>query len=291
MVITKKPEWIRVKGVDESILTRMKNLIDAYNLHTVCESAMCPNMGTCFKAGTATFMLLGDVCTRNCAFCGVFHGKALLSPDPDEPANVARAARELNLKHVVITSVTRDDLQDGGAYQFAETIKEVNRFLPGATTDALIPDLKGSRDNLSIVIEAKPNILAHNIETVPRLYKICRPQADYGTSLKVLENTKKLCPKIFTKSGMMLGLGEMHEEVLEVMNDLRRVDCDFLTLGQYLKPSVENLEVQEFIKPEVFDEYRKIGEEMGFLHVSSGPFVRSSFHAEEALNPPNKSSL
>lgn len=291
MAITEKPEWIRVKGADESILTRMKSLIDEYNLHTVCESAMCPNMGTCFKAGTATFMLLGDVCTRNCAFCGVLHGKTLLPSDPDEPMNVARAAQQLNLKHVVITSVTRDDLQDAGAHQFARTIREINRLLPESTTDVLIPDMKGSRDNLSIVLDAGPNILAHNIETVPRLYTICRPQANYQTSLKLLENTKKLRLHIFTKSGMMLGLGEMRKEVLEVMHDLRRVDCDFLTLGQYLRPSVENLEVQEYIKPEVFDEYRRIGEEMGFLHVSSAPFVRSSFHAEEALNRPNKSSL
>ena len=291
MVITEKPEWIRVKGVDESILTRMKNLIDEYNLHTVCESAMCPNMGTCFRAGTATFMLLGDVCTRNCAFCGVSHGKVLLPPDPDEPVNVARAARQLNLKHVVITSVTRDDLQDGGAHQFARTISEVNRLLPEATTDVLIPDMKGSRDNLSIVLDARPNILAHNIETVPRLYTTCRPQANYLTSLTLLERAKKLCPQIFTKSGMMLGLGETPEEVFKVMHDLRRVRCDFLTLGQYLRPSVENLKVQEFIKPEVFDEYKRIGEEMGFLHVSSAPFVRSSFHAEDALRSLNKSSL
>jgi len=281
--MTVKPEWIRVKGVDESILQRMKSLIDKYNLHTVCEDAMCPNMGTCFKAGTATFMLLGNVCTRNCTFCSVSHGKDLMLPDRDEPANVAYAARELNLKHVVITSVTRDDLQDGGAHQFAETIKAIQRLLPGATTDVLVPDLKGSIDNLSIITDAGPNILAHNIETVPRLYEVCRPQANYKRSLRVLENVKALRPKIFTKSGIMLGLGEIREEILDVMNDLRRVNCDFLTLGQYLKPTARNLDVKEFIKPETFDEYKKIGEKMGFRHVSSAPFVRSSFHAEEAL--------
>ena len=283
MIMTKKPAWIRIKGVDVNILNRMKVFLDQYHLHTVCESAMCPNIGTCFRESTATFMLLGNICTRNCAFCGVLHGKPFLTPDPDEPTNVARAARELNLKHVVITSVTRDDLQDGGARQFAETIKEVNRLLPGATTDVLIPDLKGSRDHLAVVIEAKPDILAHNIETVPRLYKKCRPQADYGTSVKVLENTKKIYPQIFTKSGMMLGLGETREEVLEVMNDLSRVKCDFITLGQYLRPTRENLEVKKYISPEVFEEYKKIGKEMGFSSVASAPFVRSSFHAGEAL--------
>jgi len=282
VVITKKPEWIRVKGVDEDVLNSMKGLLDKYHLHTVCESAVCPNMGTCFKAGTATFMILGDICTRNCSFCGVVNGKPE-RPNPDEPANVARAAKELELKHVVITSVTRDDLPDGGANQFAKTIREINRSLPDATTDVLIPDLKGSRDNLSIVIDAKPDILAHNLETVPSLYATCRQQANYETSLKVLENSKKLNPQVFTKSGVMLGLGETRDEVFEVMGDLRSVNCDFLTLGQYLRPAAENLEVKEFITPEAFNEYRQIGEEMGFRYVASSPFVRSSFHAEEAL--------
>jgi lipoic acid synthetase len=282
VVITKKPEWIRVKGVDEDVLNRMKALLDKYHLHTVCESAVCPNMGTCFKAGTATFMILGDICTRSCAFCGVMNGKPG-NPDPDEPANVARAAKDLELKHVVVTSVTRDDLPDGGAKQFSETIREINRLLPETTTDVLIPDLKGSRDNLTIVIDAKPDILAHNLETVPSLYATCRQQADYETSLRVLENSKKLNPQVFTKSGLMLGLGETRDEVLEVMDDLRSVNCDFLTLGQYLRPAAENLEVKEFITPEAFDEYMQIGEKIGFRYVASSPFVRSSFHAEEAL--------
>ncbi|MCX8043698.1 MAG: lipoyl synthase [Desulfobacterota bacterium] len=280
--MTKKPEWIRVKGVDESILNKMKCLLDRYHLHTVCESAVCPNMGECFKAGTATFMILGNSCTRNCAFCGVDHGKPL-PPDPEEPAHVAQAARELGLKHVVITSVTRDDLPDGGAAQFAATIRAVNQLLPDATTDVLIPDLQGSYDNLCIIMDARPDILAHNLETVPRLYATCRQQADYQVSLRVLENAKKINPDGFTKSGIMLGLGETRDEVLAVMEDLRSVDCDFLTIGQYLRPAPENIEVKEFIQPEVFEELRHIGMKMGFTYVASSPFVRSSFHAEEAL--------
>lgn len=282
MVITKKPEWIRVKGVDESVLNEMKALLDRYHLHTVCESAVCPNMGSCFKAGTATFMILGDICTRNCAFCGVATGKPL-QPDPEEPENVAKASRDLKLKHVVVTSVTRDDLPDGGAGQFAKTILAINAALPEATTDVLIPDLKASIDNLKIVIDARPDILAHNLETVPRLYLTMRQGASYENSLQVLANAKKLSPDVCTKSGVMLGVGEKRDEVLGVMRDLRAVDCDFLTLGQYLRPAAENLEVTEFITPEAFEDYRLLGYEMGFRYVASSPFVRSSFHAEEAL--------
>ncbi len=282
MVVTKKPEWIRVKGVDESVLDKMKALVEKYHLHTVCESATCPNMGECFCAGTATFMILGDICTRNCRFCSVKHGKPL-TPDAQEPVNLARAAEELGLKHVVVTSVTRDDLDDGGAHQFADTVRTINRILPGATTDLLIPDLRGSRENLSIVTEARPDILAHNLETVPRLYGACRPQADYRTSLTVLERSKELNPDIHTKSGIMVGLGETRDEVIALMKDLRGAGCDFMTIGQYLRPSTENIEVNEFITPAMFDEYRRIGESLGFSYVASSPFVRSSFHAEEAL--------
>lgn len=287
MVITKKPEWIRVKGVDAAILNRMKGLLDRYHLHTVCESAVCPNVGTCFSAGTATFMILGNTCTRNCSFCGVFTGKPQL-PDPEEPLHVAEAAQDLSLNHVVITSVTRDDLADGGAAQFAETIRQINRLLPTASTDVLIPDFQGSRDNLAIVMDAKPDILAHNLETVPRLYATCRQSADYRRSLRILRHAKELCPERFTKSGIMLGLGETRDEILEVMRDLREVGCDFLTIGQYLRPSVEQIEVREFIRPEIFEEYRQMGGEMGFRYVASSPFVRSSFHAEEALKFVNK---
>lgn len=282
MAMTKKPDWIRVRGVDESVLSEMKALLDRYHLHTVCESAVCPNMGSCFKAGTATFMILGDICTRNCAFCGVATGKPL-DPDPREPEHVAMAARDLKLKHVVVTSVTRDDLPDGGAGQFALTIAAINRLLPEATTDVLIPDLLASSENLKIVIDARPDILAHNLETVPRLYQTMRKGANYENSLQVLKNAKKLNPAICTKSGVMLGVGEKRDEVVAVMHDLRGVDCDFLTIGQYLRPSPDNLEVTEFITPEAFEEYRLLGDDMGFRYVASSPFVRSSFHAEEAL--------
>ncbi len=287
MVITKKPEWIRVKGVDEEILNKMKGLLDRYHLHTVCESAVCPNVGTCFSAGTATFMILGNICTRNCSFCGVSSGKPL-PPDPEEPRHVAEAARDLQLKHVVVTSVTRDDLADGGATQFAETIRQINRLLPSASTDVLIPDFQGSRDNLAIVMEALPDILAHNLETVPRLYAACRQKADYQRSLRILKYAKDINAGVFTKSGIMLGLGETRDEVLRVMTDLREVGCDFLTIGQYLRPSADQIEVKEFIPPDVFEEHRVLGGEMGFRYVAASPFVRSSFHAEEALQFVNK---
>jgi len=281
-MLAKMPPWIRVKGVDEKVLSTMKEKLDAFNLHTVCESATCPNVGSCFKRGTATFMILGDTCTRNCGFCSVKHGTPA-PPDPDEPRRVAEAAKELNLNHVVITSVTRDDLNDGGASAFALTTRWINQLLPHASTDLLIPDLHGSRDNVAVVAEANPTILAHNLETVPRLYSLARKQADYLMSLSVLKMVKEIKPAIYTKSGIMVGLGESFTEVLEVMEDLLNVNCDFLTIGQYLKPSAKNIAVQEFIHPEIFERFKIVGEEMGFKYVASAPFVRSSFHAEEAL--------
>ena len=282
MAATKKPPWIKVKGPSEKCLSDMKEMLDSLNLHTVCESATCPNVGTCFSEGTATFMILGDFCTRNCGFCSVKHGTPL-PVDPEEPLHIAQASKKLNLKHVVVTSVTRDDLPDGGAKQFADTIRQINQHLPDASTDVLIPDLKGSKENLKIVVEAKPDILAHNLETIPRLYKTARQQANYHMSLNILEWTKEIDSTIYTKSGLMLGLGETREEVLKTMGTLRRVKCDFLTIGQYLRPTSENIEVVEYIHPDVFDQYKEDGEKMGFRYVASAPFVRSSFHAEEAL--------
>lgn len=282
MVETKKPDWIRVKGVDWSVLEKMKSLTDRYHLHTVCEGATCPNMGECFACGTATFMLLGDVCTRDCAFCSVKHGRPL-PPDPQEPRNVACAARDLGLKHVVLTCVTRDDLEDGGAGQFARTLDEIRRHVPGATTDVLVSDLKGSRDNIAIVLAGKPTIFAHNLETVPDLYSTCRRQADYRKSLRVLELAKQVNPAQLTKCGLMVGLGETPEQVAGVMHDLRGVGCDFLTIGQYLRPAAGNLPVKEFVTPEQFDRYRDSAVELGFRYVASAPFVRSSFHSEDAL--------
>ena len=282
MVATKKPDWIRVKGVDWSVLEKMKSLTERYKLHTVCEGATCPNMGECFACGTATFMLLGDICTRNCAFCSVTSGQPL-PPDPDEPRNIACAARDLGLKHVVLTCVTRDDLADGGAGQFALTLREIRKVLPEATTDVLVSDLRGSSENVAVVLEQKPSIFAHNLETVPHLYSTCRGQADYDTSLRVLEYAKQIDPDQLTKCGLMVGLGEKPEQVLEVLRDLRSIDCDFLTIGQYLRPSENNLEVKEFVTPEQFDNYRERALELGFTYVASAPFVRSSFHSEDAL--------
>jgi lipoic acid synthetase len=282
MAVTKKPPWIKVKGPSEKCLNDMKDMLDSLNLHTVCESAICPNVGTCFSKGTATFMILGDICTRNCGFCSVKHGTPL-PVDPEEPLHVAQAAKKLGLKHVVITSVTRDDLPDGGSKQFADTIRRINRHLPDASTDVLIPDVRGLKENLEIVTEAKPDILAHNLETVPSLYKTARQYSNYESSLKILEWTKEIDPKIYTKSGIMLGLGETREEVLCTMEDLRRVKCDFLTIGQYLRPTQKNVEIVEYIHPDIFTQYKKEGEKMGFRYVASSPFVRSSFHAEEAL--------
>ena len=282
MTALKKPPWIKVKGPSEKCLSDMKAMLDSLNLHTVCESAICPNVGTCFSKGTATFMILGDICTRDCGFCSVKHASPL-PVDPEEPLRVAQAAQKLNLKHVVITSVTRDDLPDGGAQQFAETIRQINRLLPNATTDVLIPDVRASKENLSIVIDAQPTILAHNLETVPRLYKTARQHSNYQTSLTILEWTKEIDQNIFTKSGIMLGLGETREEVVRTMEDLRRINCDFLTIGQYLRPTPRNVEVVEYIHPDIFLRYKEEGEQMGFRYVASAPFVRSSFHAEEAL--------
>ena len=277
-----KPSWIKVKGPSEKCLSDMKHMLDDLHLHTVCESATCPNVGTCFAKGTATFMILGDICTRDCGFCSVKHGIPS-AVDPEEPLHVAQASKKLNLRHVVITSVTRDDLPDGGASQFAAVIRKINELLPAASTDVLIPDLRASRDNLRIVTDAVPTILAHNLETIPRLYKTARQYSNYETSLTILKWSKELDASIFTKSGIMLGLGETRDEVMRTMEDLRKVDCDFLTIGQYLRPTPQNIEVVEYIHPDIFEEYKKMGEEMGFRYVASAPFVRSSFHAEDAL--------
>jgi len=282
MAVTKKPPWIKVKGPSEKSLSDMKDMLDRLNLHTVCESAICPNVGTCFSKGTATFMILGTICSRNCGFCSVTHGTPL-PVDSEEPLHVAQAAKKLNLQHVVITSVTRDDLPDGGAQQFADTIRQINRYLPDASTDVLIPDLRGVKENLKIVTEAQPDILAHNLETVPGLYKTARQYSNYEVSLAILEWTKEMDPTIYTKSGIMLGLGETREDVLSTMEDLRKVKCDFLTIGQYLRPTPQNVEVHEYIHPDIFTQYKEEGEKMGFRYVASAPFVRSSFHAEEAL--------
>src|SRR3990172_410326 len=274
------PSWARRKiGIHGSI-HKMKEVLRREGLHTVCEEARCPNIGECFSKPTATFMVMGDVCTRDCGFCDVTAGTPKLL-DTEEPVKIARVSRELGLKHVVITSVTRDDLPDGGAGHFAATIRELRKAIPDASIEVLTPDFKGDVVFLMPLAKEPPDIFNHNIETVPRLYSVVRPQADYERSLKVLKSMKALKPEIITKSGIMLGLGEKREEVLAVMNDLRGIGCDVLTIGQYLRPSKENLPVVEYIDEEVFAEYGDIAREKGFIHVASAPLVRSSFNAEE----------
>lgn len=272
------PEWIRVKSVVGS--HRTKSLLRSKGLSTVCEEARCPNRGECFARPTATFLILGDVCTRKCKFCSVSKGSPKL-PDAGEPVRVAEAVRELGLRYVVITSVTRDDLPDGGAGHFAKTVREIKSRLPEVKVEVLIPDFKGKRDAIRKVLDAGVDVLNHNVETVPSLYEAVRPQADYKRSLKVLKLSKEINRSIPTKSGLMVGLGETKTEVLSVMNDLRSVDCDFLTIGQYLRPGMGNLEVVEYVHPHTFEFYRQKAVEMGFRFVASAPLVRSSMNAEE----------
>jgi lipoyl synthase len=249
--------------------------------HTVCESAQCPNRGDCFSHGAATFMLLGDVCTRNCGFCAVTSGVPAL-PDPTEPELIARAIAGLGLRYAVLTSVTRDDLPDGGAGVFAAALRVIHSASPGCRVETLIPDFQGDGASLQTVLEAKPAVLNHNLETVPRLYPQVRPQATYARSLRLLAKVKELRPATPTKSGLMLGLGETEAEVIAVMRDLRSAGCDLLTLGQYLRPSLAHLPVAEYLPPEVFDVYQRRGLEMGFAYVASAPLVRSSYAAAEA---------
>lgn len=275
-----KPPWLKRRLEAGSTFQRVKGLIQQGQLHTVCQEALCPNQGECFSRGTATFLILGDRCTRNCRFCAVGHGPTE-PPDPEEPIRVAQAASALGLRYVVVTSVTRDDLPDGGAAQFARTVREIRRAIPEARVEVLVPDLGGSEDALRTVLEAGPHVLNHNVETVPRLYPRVRPEADYGLSLELLKRVRALAPHIPTKSGLMLGLGEELGEVEGVLRDLLAVGCRMLTLGQYLRPSKEHLPVERYLPPEEFDSWRDKALEMGFFQVASGPFVRSSYHAVE----------
>ncbi len=278
----KRPDWLTKRALHPFVLTEMKTLIDGLSLHTVCESALCPNLGECFSQHTATFLLMGDICTRNCHFCAIKKGRP--SPlDPDEPRNIARAVAELKLKHVVLTSVTRDDLPDGGAAHFAQTINAIRQINPKTTIEVLIPDLGGSPDALKIIIDVYPEVINHNVETVPRLYAEVRPKADYYRSLNLLRSVKFMAERILTKSGIMVGLGEKYDEVVMVMGDLRDVGCDFLTIGQYLAPSIKHHPVISYVTPEEFEEYKSLGERMSFSSVASGPFVRSSFRAAEMV--------
>jgi lipoic acid synthetase len=275
-----RPEWLKIKIPAGEEYARLKNLITGHNLHTVCEEARCPNMSECWNAGTATFMILGDVCTRSCGFCNVKTGRPTWL-DKDEPARVADAIRIMGVKHAVITSVNRDELPDGGAEIFAETIRQARRVNPDITIEVLIPDFQGEKWALDIVLNEKPDILNHNTETVPRLYRRVRPQAKYERSLQVIRWAKDA--GFTTKSGVMVGLGETPEEVVHVMEDLHASGCDIMTIGQYLQPTNDHLPVDRFVHPDEFAMYRERGAAIGFRHVESGPLVRSSYHAHELV--------
>lgn len=279
----RRPDWLKMSPLDPVILSKMRRLMQDLKLHTVCESAQCPNRTECFRQGTATFMILGDICTRNCTFCAVKKGKPL-PPNPQEPEHIVTAVDKLGLRYVVITSVTRDDLPDGGASQFAQAIKAIHKYDPSIMVEVLIPDFRGSLSAVQTVIDTYPTVLNHNIETVPRLYPEVRPKADYRRSIEILKQSKLLNNRILTKSGFMLGLGEIRQEVIELMADLREAGCDLLTIGQYLQPSLRHHKVMKFIPPEEFEEYGNIGKQLGFQHVASGPLVRSSFHAAETYS-------
>ncbi len=273
-----RPDWLRVKLPYGPTFKKVSNIIDDHDLHTVCQSARCPNMGECWSAGTATFMILGNVCTRSCGFCAVMTGRPDEGLDWDEPNRVADAVRLMELNHAVVTSVNRDERDDGGAPIFAETIRMIRKVREGCTIEVLIPDFRGVWDALQIVIDARPDILNHNVETVPRLYRRVRPQADYRRSLEVLRRSRE--QGLRTKSGIMVGLGERKEEVLTLMDDFVETGVDVMTIGQYLQPTRMHLPVEEFVHPDTFQWYKEVGEARGIDHVESGPLVRSSYHAE-----------
>jgi len=278
----RKPDWLKRRLPSSEAFNHVRELIEAGRLHTVCQEAKCPNIWECYSHRTATFLIMGERCTRNCRFCSVSAGPP--EPlDPGEPGRVAEAVERMGLKYVVVTSVTRDDLPDGGAAHFAATIAAIRRRLPAAEIEVLIPDFQGDAAALATVLAARPNVLNHNIETVPRLYPRVRPQADYRRSLELLRRSGALAPSIPTKSGLMLGLGETPEELRQALLDLREAGCRILTLGQYLQPSPEHLPVEAYVPPEEFDRWREAALKMGFAEVASAPFVRSSYHARESF--------
>ena len=279
--LLRKPDWIRIRVSASPEVDRIKKLLRANKLSTVCEEANCPNLSECFSGGTATFMIMGDICTRRCPFCDVGHGKPN-ALDPDEPKNLAEAIAELRLKYVVITSVDRDDLRDGGAQHFADCIREARALSPDLQVEVLTPDFRGRMDvALDILEREAPDVFNHNLETVPRLYRQSRPGANYKWSLELLQKYKARRPDVLTKSGLMVGLGETKEEIIEVMHDMREHDIDMLTIGQYLQPSKEHLPVLRYVDPAEFDEYSEIAEKLGFKHAACGPLVRSSYHADK----------
>ena len=312
MIKRKHPDWLKVKIPSGKEYFRMKSLLASSRLHTICKEARCPNIAECFSKGTATFLILGNICTRNCTYCNVktclrapacrvrdadrgTHRQggaplevALNEPRPSqtgrgEPERVARLVKKLNLNYVVITSVTRDDLSDGGANIFARTVQKIRELFPKIKTEVLIPDFQGNRDSLKKVIDAKPYVLGHNLDTVERLFSAVRPQGNYRRSLNLLKEAKEMSPNIFTKSGIMIGMGETKEEITEVMKNLREVGCHIFTIGQYLQPSLNHLPISKYYTPEEFRKFKEIGERLSFLHVESGPLVRSSYHVAEAI--------
>ena len=274
----RRPDWLRVRLPVGDNYNDLKQLMRSKSLHTVCEEARCPNMGECWANRTATFMILGSVCTRSCGFCAVATGRPM-PLDWEEPRRVAEAVTQMGLNHVVVTSVDRDELHDGGATLFAATIRWIRRLNPSCAVEVLTPDFKGSRDALKVVMDARPDVFNHNVETVPRLYRRVRPQAVYERSLDVLAWAKEMRPEKPTKTGFMLGLGETHNEIVETMRDIKARDVDILTIGQYLRPSPQHLPIERYVPPDEFREYARIGREMGFRNVYSGPLVRSSYHA------------
>jgi lipoic acid synthetase len=277
----RKPAWIRARSPSDPAVTRLKGILRENRLHTVCEEASCPNLGECFAGGTATFMIMGDICTRRCPFCDVAHGR----PDPldsEEPENLARTIQAMGLSYVVVTSVDRDDLRDGGAAHFSACIEAIRAHNPGIRIEVLVPDFRGRMDRaLDILVNTPPDVFNHNMETVPGLYKKVRPGSDYAWSLDLLKRFKALHPEVPTKSGLMLGIGEEISEVEQVMRDLRAHDCDMLTLGQYLQPSLHHLPLVRYLHPDEFERLGELGYQLGFTHVASGPMVRSSYHADQ----------
>lgn len=279
-----KPEWLRVQLPDSARFRDVKNVLREQGLHTVCEEASCPNIGECFSKGTATFMVLGDLCTRRCPFCDVAHGRPL-PPDPQEPQKLAQTVAQLGLAYVVITSVDRDDLRDGGAGHFADCIRAVRQASSRTRIEILTPDFRGRLERaLDILTETPPDVMNHNLETVPRLYREARPGAEYSHSLQMLQTFKERCPRVLSKSGLMLGLGETDAEVLAVMHDLRRHRVDMLTIGQYLRPRPGNLPVLRYVSPEQFDDFAQAARDMGFKNAACGPLVRSSYHADAQVD-------
>jgi lipoyl synthase len=276
-----KPDWLRVKAPQWERVGNVKDILRDLQLNTVCEEASCPNIGECFSNGTATFLIMGPACTRACPYCDIDFEKKPTALDATEPTRLAEAVRRMNLNHVVITSVNRDDLPDGGANQFVQCIQNIRVLSPKTTIEVLIPDLCGNWAALSQILAAQPDVLNHNTETVPRLYRRVRPQGDYGRSLELLRRSRDIAPWVYTKSGVMAGLGETPQEIEQVMADLRQVNCDIITLGQYLQPTPKHLPVQDFVTPAQFAAWRAAGETLGFLQVVSSPLTRSSYHAEE----------